>query len=64
MKDALLFTLAMALYMLASSMDLQDAEREEAALAQHWIEIREANSGNSRNINTEHSVLNVRHSTF
>jgi hypothetical protein len=42
MKDVLFGIAAIALFLIASSMDLADAEREQAALAQHWEDIRRA----------------------
>jgi hypothetical protein len=50
MKEAIMAIAAIALFLLASHMDLADAELQEAALAAHWAEIKAANSGNARNI--------------
>lgn len=42
MKDVLFGIAAIALFLIASSMDLADAEREQAALAAQWKMIAEA----------------------
>jgi hypothetical protein len=56
MKDVLFGIAAIALFLLASSMDLADAEREDAALAAHWAEIKTShNTGTNYEINTDHN---------